>query len=113
MHIRKIRIHQDIVIVCELCPFLLKKNETSRSFIRILVRGCTGVLWGSFKQLSQIVHYITNQFFLFFSGVFFFWSFVFLGLHLKHMEVPRLGVKSELQPLTYTTAHSNARSLTH
>ena len=47
----------------------------------------------------------------------------FLGLHLQHMEVPRLGVKSELQlpqqhqiraaSVTYTTAHSNAGSLTH
>jgi len=31
--------------------------------------------------------------------------FVFLlGLHLLHMEVPRLGVGSKLQLLTYTTA---------
>ena len=30
---------------------------------------------------------------LFFGGV----SLVFLGLHWKHMEVPRLGVESELQ----------------
>ena len=29
------------------------------------------------------------------------------------MEVPRVGVESELQPQAYTTAHSNARSLTH
>ena len=29
------------------------------------------------------------------------------------MEVPRLGVKSELQLPTYTTAHGNTRSLTH
>ena len=28
----------------------------------------------------------------------------FLGPHLWHMEVPRLGVKSELQLLAYTTA---------
>ena len=62
-----------------------------------------------------------------------FLSFVFvLGLRLWHMEVPRLGVKLELQLLTYTTApaiamlggirdvsatyttaHGNARSLTH
>ena len=28
---------------------------------------------------------------------------VFLGLHLQHMEVPRLGVESELQLLAYTT----------
>ena len=30
-----------------------------------------------------------------------------------HMEVPRLGVKSELQPLAYTTAHVNSGSLAH
>ena len=54
--------------------------------------------------------------------------FCFLGPPYKHMEVPRLVVESELQlrptsqPLqygiqaasvTYTTAHGNARSLTH
>ena len=51
---------------------------------------------------------------------------VCLGLHPWHMEVPRLGVKMELYLLAYTTAtgtgipsathttaHSNARSLTH
>ena len=31
-------------------------------------------------------------------------SFVFLGLRPQHMEVPRLGVESELKPLAYTTA---------
>ena len=40
---------------------------------------------------------------------FFFLSFflgggVFLGPHLQHTEVPRLGVESELQLLAYTTA---------
>ena len=30
--------------------------------------------------------------------------FFFLRLHLRHMEVPRLGVTSELQLLAYTTA---------
>ena len=29
--------------------------------------------------------------------------FFFLGLHSQYMEVPRLGVKSELQLLVYTT----------
>ena len=53
--------------------------------------------------------------------------FVFLGLHPQHMEVPRRGVKLELQLLVYTTAtatrdsscicdlhtaHGNASSLT-
>ena len=43
----------------------------------------------------------------------FFFFFFFIGPHLWHMEVLRLGVKSELQLLAYTTAHSNAGSLTH
>ena len=33
--------------------------------------------------------------------------FVFLRLHPWHMEVPRLGVKSELQLLAYTTTTAN------
>ena len=33
-----------------------------------------------------------------------FFKKTFLGLHLGHMEVPRLGVKSELQLPAYTTA---------
>ena len=35
--------------------------------------------------------------------LFFFFPF-FLGPHPWHMEVPRLGVESELQPLAYATA---------
>ena len=53
---------------------------------------------------------------------------LFSGPHPRHMEVPRLGVKSDLEPLvyttatampdlsasaTYTTVHGNAGSLTH
>ena len=30
--------------------------------------------------------------------------FIFLGPRQRHMEVPRLGAESELQPLAYTTA---------
>ena len=59
---------------------------------------------------------------------FFFFFFSFLGRHPWHMEVPRSGAEPELQPpasatatatriratsATYTTAHGNARSLTH
>jgi len=40
---------------------------------------------------------------------FFFFFFCFLGPYLWHMEVPRLGIKLELQLL----AHGNAGSLTH
>ena len=61
-----------------------------------------------------------------------YWELLFLGPHLQHVEVPRLGVESELQLLAiatatatamwdpsgifmdaYTTAHGNAGSLTH
>ena len=35
---------------------------------------------------------------------FYFYTFCFLRPHLRHMEVSRIGVKSELQPLAYTTA---------
>ena len=45
--------------------------------------------------------------------LFFFFFSLFLGLYLQHIEVPRLGVESELQLLVYTTSHSNAGSLTH
>ena len=79
------------------------------------------LFWVSNKStfsLSQIFRFL-NSFLIF---------FFFLRLHLWHMEVPRLGVQLELQlrPLpqpqqywiqaisaTYTTAYSNARSLTH
>ena len=37
-----------------------------------------------------------------FSFSFFFWCVCFFGLHVRHVEVPRLGVKSELQPPVYT-----------
>ena len=58
----------------------------------------------------------------------FFYPFFFLGPHLWHMEVPRLGVKSKLhlpayatatatqdpsESATYTTAHCNAGYPTH
>ena len=49
---------------------------------------------GSFR------HYIIKVF----SFLFSFFLFCFLGLHPCHMEVPRLGVKSELQLSAYTTA---------
>ena len=58
--------------------------------------------------------------------LFFFLSFVLLGPHPQHMEVPRSNRIYSCWPtpepqqckiwaasVTYTTAHSNARSLTH
>ena len=49
---------------------------------------------------QETVRYVTHKgrsFFMFCSLLYFFsFSFVFLGTHLRHMEVPRLGVESEL-----------------
>ena len=42
------------------------------------------------------------EWFLFF--LFFFFFFCFLGPHPRHMEVPRIGVESQLQLLACTTA---------
>ena len=36
--------------------------------------------------------------------LFLFFYFFFLRMHPQHMEVPKLGVKLELQPPVYTTA---------
>ena len=41
-----------------------------------------------------------------------FFSFVFLGPYLQHMEVPKLGVESELQLQAYATA-TEMPDLTH
>ena len=38
------------------------------------------------------------------SFYFYLFIYLFLGMHLQHMEIPRLGVKSELQLQAYTTA---------
>ena len=49
----------------------------------------------------------------FFLGGVLFCLFFFLGLHLQHVEVPKLGAESELLLPAYTTTHSNTRSLTY
>ena len=48
-------------------------------------------------------HHIHKKQFVFCFLVFFFF-FAFLWPNLQHMEVPRLGVESELKPLAYVTA---------
>ena len=50
--------------------------------------------------LNPLSHQGTPMLFIFYL----FLSFVLLGPHLQHMEVPRLGIKSELQLPAYTTA---------
>ena len=45
-----------------------------------------------------------NADFLLFEYFYFIFIFCFLGPHPWHMEIPRLGVESQLQQLAYTTA---------
>ena len=54
----------------------------------------------SYSNAGSLTHYATA------GGPFiiFYFTFCFLGPHPWHMEVPRLGVKSELQLPAYTTA---------
>ena len=51
-----------------------------------------------FVQTNLSVCFLSCFFFLFY------FLFFFLGPHLQHIEVPRLGVESELQLLVYTIA---------
>ena len=57
----------------------------------------------SFMCISASKGWLNMNFFLF---------FVFLGPYLWHMEVPRLGVKSELQLLAYTTVTASLMHFT-
>ena len=62
------------------------------------------ILHGGIKNLnlSKPRHQVSES--NLFCFVLFCLSFCLLGPHLRHMEVPRLGIESELQPLAYTTA---------
>ena len=62
----------------------------------ILVEFVTSELGG---ELPRIILFSFMVFLLLFVCL-----FVFLGLHLWHIEVPRLGVQLELQLLAYTRA---------
>ena len=75
-----------------------------------------------FLRLRDVTLYVLYVCMLFFPQLFFFFLvfclflllllLLFLGLLLRHMEVPRLGVESELKPPAYglRQSHSNIRS---
>jgi len=56
----------------------------------------------SYKRKLLVKSYLCMYVFIYL------FTFVFLGPHLQHMEIPRVGVKSELQLLAYTTATATA-----
>ena len=57
-------------------------------------------LFMSFYSSQHSIHYEVDIKL----NMLFFFFFFFLGIHLQHMEVPRLGVKLDLQLLAFTTA---------
>ena len=82
-----------------------KKKSWVIFFPKIQIKSLfTHVHFLSHSAYSQMQVYTVNSIFFLFLSFFFFFFFVLLGLHLWHMEVPRLGVKSELQLPVYTTA---------
>jgi len=89
----------------------LRKNSVSEQHLLKKTHGRSAAQsqrWQR-KKIKRRNHYENLWRALFF----FFFFLSFLGPRLRHLEIPRLGVKSELQLLTYTTAHGNAGSLTH
>ena len=60
---------------------------------RVAGRGRGQGQCGIFQVIRKLCGFETPPFF-----------FAFLGLHLRHMEVPRLGIQLELQLLVTTTA---------
>ena len=78
-----------------LCLLLVTHLHTSLS----LIKSC-GLKPRGLCSVEQSASWSPT--FIYFFLIFYFLSF--LGSHLQHMEVPRLGVESELQPLAYATA---------
>lgn len=54
-------------------------------------------------KVGNLIYFWMNIFILPRHGYFFF-LFVFLGPHPRHMDVPRVGTELELWPLAYATA---------
>ena len=64
---------------------------------RYLFKSMSSVLLGIYLAYSYLFFFCTS------SLSYSFWNFFLFMANLCHMNVPRLGVESELQPLAYTT----------
>ena len=75
-------------------------NQVLRTPRRLLKAwGGASVFWNFSLEIGGGISRLLP--FLFF---FFYFFFLLLELHLRRMEVPRVGIQSELQRLGYTTA---------
>ena len=63
-----------------------------------------GLFFGLSPDLLFFLFFSFFLLFFFFYSFLFFFFLAFLSQHLKHVEVPRLGVPVELQPPAYITA---------
>ena len=86
-----------------------KKKLSERMFAKIL----TVVTKSGVSKAWPVGQFQPNSCGFFLYSILICIYFCCLGLHPQHLEVPRLGVQSELQHPAYTTVHSNARPLTH
>ena len=84
------------------------ENGAGRRALRNLNVACedwTSTSWATRNQGGFIYIYNILLYFIYHINYYmYFYIFVFLGLQPQHMEVPRLGVKSELQLLACATA---------
>ena len=95
---KKVRIFADQSFQCYPCQVLVNYHY-SVFLKKIYCSWFTVIL--SISAVQQPLLLWTSDFFFSFLS---FFSFVFLGPHPQHMEVPRLGVKWELQLSAYTAA---------
>ena len=86
------------------------KPTESEAFLNGEIQVARGTDWlnkttSSFPD-TELNYYFFNflKFYLFYYYYYYYYYFCFLGPNLRHVEVPRLGVESELQLLAYTTA---------
>ena len=96
----------------------------------------TSICWGCSPEKQKnktreniwAIRELSHHCYCYYYCFLFFVFFYFLGLYLQHMEVRKLGsnwsyssglmpqpqqLRIQAEPVTYTTAHGNTRSLTH